>query len=122
MKKALLFTIGLLLIAAVLAGCGSNSTSGTAENNNDSTTTSQGNSQGGQSQLSPCQQNLLAIDSAALDYKIKNSGQHPATVDVLVPNYLKTLPVEPFGGTYTLVEDTGHGDNVKAVCSQGHTY
>lgn len=123
MKKVLVLTICLLLVGAVLVGCGSESTDSTTETSNNSTTTSQGSTQGSnQTELSTCQANLLAIDSAALDYKIRNSGQHPSTVDVLVPNYLDSLPVEPFGGTYSLIKDTSHGDNVKAVCSKGHTY
>lgn len=122
MKKALYLTICLLLAGAFLAGCGSKSTSSTTEKSNNTTTSQDGTQNNDQTELSACQANLLAIDSAALDYKIKNSGQLPATVNVLVPNYLKSLPVEPYGGTYSLIEDTSHGDNVRAVCSKGHTY
>ena len=49
-----------------------------------------------------CIQQLLQIEGAKEQYAIEHEGQAPASIDVLVPRYVPSIPVCPSGGAYTL--------------------
>jgi prepilin-type N-terminal cleavage/methylation domain-containing protein len=48
-----------------------------------------------------CFANQRTVDGAARTYAAENSGNLPATVAALVPQYIKAAPVCPAGGAYT---------------------
>jgi type II secretion system protein G len=67
-----------------------------------------------------CQANLRTMDGAIQTYAA-GTGADPATLAALVPVYLKAVPTEPTGGTYTLVASTATAA-AHVTCSAGHTY
>lgn len=52
-------------------------------------------------QLTACKSNLKNISTALEMYSTDFSGKYPASLDLVVPNYLKTLPICPSGGEKT---------------------
>lgn len=50
--------------------------------------------------------NLRTIDGAVQFYYAEK-GQYPGDISQLVPEFLKTAPVDPAGGTYYLVDQGG---------------
>jgi hypothetical protein len=69
-------------------------------------------------QLNPCPDNLRAIDIAIQEYE-GEYGKCPASLDELVPTYIRVTMEEPSGGFYYLDTTT---TPPKAICSKGHTY
>lgn len=119
MKKkkpaTLLMIAGLLtlvLCVVALAGCGGGSSESSDSSGNGGT--GGDSSPGGSASIAACQANLRTIDSAIAQYKA-TTGKNPSSVKALVPDYLRRVPEEPFGGSYSI--SGGH-----AVCSKGHTY
>jgi hypothetical protein len=95
-----------LVFLVLLGGCGSKQ-----ETQPVGTT---GTASGDAAQLAACQANLRTIDAAIAQYKAAN-GKDPKSLQDLVPTYLRSIPQEPMGGTYSI-------SGGKAVCSKGHTY
>jgi prepilin-type N-terminal cleavage/methylation domain-containing protein len=67
-----------------------------------------------------CRSNLRTIDGAIRTFAARY-GADPATLDELVPDFLKELPEEPAGGTYNLLAATATEPS-QVECSEGHTY
>ncbi len=67
-----------------------------------------------------CQANLRTMDGAIQAYAA-GTGAEPASFAVLVPDYLKEMPDEPTGGTYTLVAGTATAA-AHVTCSVPHSY
>lgn len=88
----------LLVAAAFLAGCGGESTApGEGDGGN-------GGSSGGpvsQAEATACAANRKTISSAVQQY-YNFEGTYPTSIQVLVPDYLMSVPVCPSGGRYTL--------------------
>ncbi|MCA9775796.1 MAG: DUF3352 domain-containing protein, partial [Candidatus Eremiobacteraeota bacterium] len=63
----------------------------------------------GQGQLTACKSNLKNIGTAMEMYSTDYSGRYPDTMDLLTPNYLKTIPDCPAAGknTYSATLKTG---------------
>ncbi len=104
-----IFVLLFLLSAFLVAGCGSKNgeskeTGGTSE------------VIGRENVERVCQANLRTIDAAVQTYCAQN-GSYPRNINELVPTFLRSVPVEPSGGTYSL-----EGNPPKAVCSKGHSY
>ena len=113
MKKDRIVTIVILTVALsltlcvlVLAGCGLTTDEAPVGNT--------GTPQGDAAQVAACQTNLRTIDSAIVQYQA-GTGKLPSSVGALVPNYLRSAPQEPMGGSYSV-------SGGKAKCSLGHTY
>ena len=70
--------------------------------------------------LNTCKGNLRLIDGAIQTYGAENQA-NPTNLDDLVPQYLKEIPSEPYGGSYSLIPVSSaaasHGE-----CTEGHTY
>lgn len=110
-----LFLCAALVLAPcvlALAGCGEKKEE--ARDNNATGSGTTGTGAGDAAQVSSCQANLRTIDAAIQAYEV-GEGKEPASVQALVPKYLKKVPEEPTGGTYSI-------RGGKAVCSKGHTY
>lgn len=58
-------------------------------------------------QLTACKSNLKNIGTAFEMYSTDWSGKYPATMDLLTPNYLKTIPECPAAGSVTYTMETG---------------
>ena len=58
-------------------------------------------------QLTACKSNLKNIGTAFEMYSTDNSGKYPPTMDLLTPNYLKTIPECPAAGRVTYTMRTG---------------
>ncbi len=101
-----LFCVAVTACLAVLAGCG-----GKQEAAPSGTT---GTPSGDAAQLASCQANLRSIDAAIAQYRAAN-GKDPRSIQDLVPTYLRSVPQEPMGGSYSI-------SGGKAVCSRGHSY
>ncbi len=67
-----------------------------------------------------CQANLRIIDGAIQSYE-SDGGTPLASLDDLPPQYLRSVPAEPTGGSYSLVAATEEAPTY-AACSAGHTY
>ena len=83
--------------------------------------------------ITACKSNLKNIGTACEMYSSDNAGKYPARMELLLPNYLKTLPECPATGTTTYKLETGlnvgyntagfedyyfiscHGDNHEAI-------
>ena len=65
----------------------------------------------GQGQLTACKSNLKNIGTAMEMYSTDWSGKYPESMDLLTPNYLKTIPDCPAAGknTYSSTLKTGPG-------------
>ncbi len=62
---------------------------------------------------SACIRQLMQIEGAKEQYALEHEGGAPASIDALVPRYLKTVPACPSGGSYVL------GDmQTNVVCSE----
>jgi hypothetical protein len=114
MKKERIVTIVILTVALsltlcvlALAGCGSKTEEAAPVGNT-------GTPQGDAAQVASCQANLRTIDSAIVQYQA-GTGKLPSSVQALVPNYLRSVPQEPMGGSYSISGGSAH-------CSLGHTY
>lgn len=70
--------------------------------------------------IKTCKANLRTMDGAIQTYGATNQTD-PADLDALVPTYLKELPTEPTGGSYSLIAATSAAP-AHAECSEGHTY
>jgi prepilin-type N-terminal cleavage/methylation domain-containing protein len=69
------------------------------------------------SQTSACQNNLRQISGTKDQYALDNNNGTPASIAALVSTYLKSTPVCPAGGVYTL-----GALGVDATCNvAGHT-
>lgn len=68
------------------------------------------------SQAKICSRTLSKINTAKEQWAMENRKQtgDPVTMNDIVPNYLKTLPVCPAGGTYTI-----NNVGTDPVCSIG---
>lgn len=102
-----IFTVALSLALCVLAlaGCGSKTEEAAPVGNT-------GTSQGDAAQVATCQANLRTIDSAIAMYQ-GSTGKLPTSLQALVPSYLRSVPQEPMGGSYSV-------SGGKATCSLGH--
>ncbi len=101
-------TLLFFLLAACLAvGCGSKGGESKDWEGNSGAI-------GGENVERVCQANLRTIDGAVQTYFTQN-GSYPKSINDLVPTFLRSVPVEPAGGTYSL-----EGNPPKAVCSKGH--
>jgi hypothetical protein len=49
-----------------------------------------------------CFDNLRTIDGAIMQYSAANNGSYPQTIEELIPNYIRKMPVCPEGGVYTM--------------------
>jgi hypothetical protein len=113
MKKICLI-IGCLLIAGVLlAGCGGK------EGGTGSGTTGGSGTTAVDPKVKQCRDNITNIYSAIVDYRMRNGGTTPSQVSSLA-GLLNPIPVEPFGGTYTITEDPDAPMGVTVTCSLGH--
>ena len=83
--------------------------------------------------ITACKSNLKNIGTACEMYSTDYAGKYPARMELLLPNYLKTLPECPATGTMTYKMETGpnaayntasfedyyfiscHGDNHSAI-------
>lgn len=83
--------------------------------------------------ITSCLSNLKNIGTACEMYSSDNAGKYPVRMELLLPNYLKTLPECPATGTTTYKLETGlnvgyntanfedyyfiscHGDNHEAI-------
>jgi competence protein ComGC len=63
-----------------------------------------------------CYSNERNVEAAAQVYGAENNGEMPESIDTLVPDYLKTVPACPSGGTYTW--DPADGTDICSV--HGH--
>jgi hypothetical protein len=127
--KKIWTVIGCLLIAGVLlAGCGGGSGSnnyGQGEGGpgpEPGTTTDTGTGSGTTAvdpKVQQCRDNITDIYSAIVDYRMRNGGTTPRNVSSLA-GLLSPMPVEPFGGTYTITEDPDSPMGVTVTCSLGH--
>ncbi len=108
-KGLLMFTVICMIAAclALAAGCGGGD-KGEAPSGTTGTET------GDSAQLASCRANLRTIDSAVSQYRAAN-GKDPRGLQELVPTYLRSIPREPMGGSYSI-------SGGKAVCSEGHSY
>jgi len=52
------------------------------------------------------QANLQMLDSAIQAYYM-SEGVYPTTVQQLVPNYMRSVPTDPAGGTYYIANEGG---------------
>ena len=95
MKRWLIFILLLSIAAVIAAGCGG---SGETASTND--TASQGGVEG-QADAAACSANRRMISSASQQY-FSMEGAYPASIQVLVPGYLQSVPACPSGGTYRL--------------------
>lgn len=92
----------LLLVAALFAGCGGDSAApGEGDGGNGST----GGGPISQAEATSCAANRKTISAAAQQY-YNFEGTYPASIQVLVPDYLMSVPVCPSGGRYTLQGST----------------
>ena len=105
-RTALLLACAALMLLVLPSGCGSKQ-----EAQPVGTT---GTEIGDAAQLASCQANLRTIDAAIAQYKAAN-GKDPKSLQDLVPTYVRSIPQEPMGGSYSI-------SGGKAVCSKGHTY
>lgn len=102
----------LALCVLALAGCGGKKEE--ASDNGGTSGGTTGTAGGDAAQVASCQANLRTINAAIQTYEA-GEGKKPANIQALVPKYLKKIPQEPTGGTYSI-------SGGKAVCSKGHTY
>ena len=102
--------LSLVLCVLALAGCGEKKEEAPAGNSGTSGTT--GTGVGDAAQVASCQANLRTIDSAIAQYE-SATGKKASSLQALVPTYLRSIPQEPTGGTYSI-------SGGKAVCSKGH--
>ncbi len=60
------------------------------------------------SQMNTCKANLKQVDGAVSQFKLDgtNSSIVTVTMAMLVPDYIKTTPTCPGGGSYTIVADS----------------
>lgn len=60
-----------------------------------------------QAHLTACESNLRQIATSLEMYSVDNRGHYPPTINLLTPNYLKTMPECPAAGsdTYTGMYD-----------------
>ncbi len=58
-------------------------------------------------QLTACKSNLKNLGTAMEMYSTDFSGMYPPTMDLLIPNYLKTIPECPAAGSVTYRLTTG---------------
>ena len=81
-------------------------------------------------QLSSCKSNLKNIADAMEMYSTDYMGKYPARMDLLTPNYLKTIPKCPQNGTnaYKMwvgvdapMRPAGYKDYYYICCVKGHT-
>jgi hypothetical protein len=102
MKRWLALSLLLVLLAALAAGCTSES---------DSTEPTQPR-EGvvGEADQAACAANRRAIEAAVQQYYALE-GEYPTSIQQLVPEYLQSVPSCPGGGTYTLTSDH------KVICS-----
>lgn len=70
--------------------------------------------------LRTCEANLRTMDGAIQTYGADKQVD-PTSLSDLVPTYIKEIPSEPFGGTYSFVAANSTAP-AHAVCSLGHTY
>jgi len=72
------------------------------------------------SQLKTCLSTLGAIDKGIQRY-IVDKAVEPSNLGDIVPAYLKKIPLEPTGGTYTFVAATSSAP-AHVECSKEHSY
>lgn len=70
--------------------------------------------------IKTCEANLRTMDGAIQTYGATNQTD-PTILADLVPTYIKEIPSEPTGGSYSLVAATS-ATPAYASCSEGHTY
>jgi hypothetical protein len=105
MRRSLVFFLALLLVAlvalaALLAGCGSGGSSSDGKGENAGST----GGPVGQAEAATCSANRRTISSAAKQYEALE-GKSPTSIQQMVPKYLKSVPVCPSGGSYSLSGD-----------------
>jgi len=70
--------------------------------------------------LKTCKANLRHLDGAIQTYGAENQA-NPTDLGDLVPLYLKEIPGEPYGGSYSLIPaSSATASHVE--CTNGHTY
>ncbi|MBN2027889.1 MAG: hypothetical protein JW854_14145 [Actinobacteria bacterium] len=99
MKRVMVLSLLLMMLAVVFVGCGSNTDSdaGSVEVN-----------KGGdieQANAAACAANRKIISAAAQEY-FAMEGTYPSSIQALVPGYLQSVPACPSGGTYSLSGNT----------------
>jgi len=71
-----------------------------------------------------CYSSMRAVDGAIQSYAAANGGSYPATYAALmaglVPNYVKSEPHCPAGGTYDVLN--GGTTTMRLTCSEHGTY
>lgn len=73
-----------------------------------------------QAKIRSCKSTLRIIDSAIKEYRL-NKGVYPDSFADIVPEYVKSVPLEPTGGIYTFTAATSAAP-AKVECSKGHSY
>ena len=99
MKRWLVLGLLVVLLAAVAAGCTSESVEPTQPKEGPV----------GQASSAACSANRKMIESAIQAY-YGLEGVYPTSLQQLVPEYLESVPVCPEGGTYTI-------SGTKVICS-----
>lgn len=105
MRTASCLLLALLLVLALLAGCGGQE----AETTGSGDAGSGSGGPVGRAEDSACAANRRVISSAAQQY-MTMEGKPPSSLSSLVPGYLQSVPSCPAGGTYTLY-------GTRVVCS-----
>ena len=71
--------------------------------------------------LKTCFANLRTLDGAIQNYGSEQQVNPTALAD-LFPLYVKEIPSEPFGGTYTFVPAVTNISAAHVACDMGHSY
>jgi len=103
MKRLLVLSLLLMMLVAVFAGCGGNGDA--VDSSNGSGGGTSGGGPVGQAEATACAANRKTISAAARQYQAVE-GDYPNSIQQMVPGYLKSMPVCPSGGTYTLQGST----------------